>query len=69
MTGGLRRGDIVAKKIDGKCPCCGEEVTVEYKPAMWQDEKDKVVIEHKKWPPGWNNWQDGYRNNMNLSRR
>jgi len=44
----------MANKIEAACPCCKLPVTVEYKPAKWQDEKDKVVIEHKK-------WQGGYR--------
>jgi len=36
-------------KVIAKCPCCGQEVTVEYRPAKWQGEEPKVVITHNKW--------------------
>jgi len=39
----------VAKKIDALCPCCTQPIIVEYKPAKWQGENDKVIIVHKKW--------------------
>lgn len=45
--------------MEGKCPCCGGEVKIRIIPAKWQGEKDKVVIEHKK-------WQENYRRNMNI---
>lgn len=44
---------MAEKQVDGKCPCCGGDVKVTFKPAKWQGEKDKVVIEHKKWVENW----------------
>jgi len=40
-------------KTEAICPCCGQEIVIEYKPAKWENEKPKVVITHKKWQPGW----------------
>ena len=39
----------MAEKATATCPCCGKEVTVEYRPAKWEGEKDKVIITHQKW--------------------
>ena len=36
-------------KVKAKCPCCDQEVTVEYRSAKWEGEKDKVIITHQKW--------------------
>ena len=33
----------------GKCPCCGEEVIVEFHQAKWIVGNDRVVVIHKKW--------------------
>lgn len=41
-------------KTEAVCPCCKQGVVVEFKPAKWQGEKDKVVVTHRK-------WQEGYR--------
>lgn len=41
------------KKVEAKCPCCDGEVIVEFKPAKWQGEEDKVIVTHKKWRTGW----------------
>jgi len=43
----------MASKVVGKCPCCDGDVAVEYKPAKWQGEEDKVIITHKKWQEGY----------------
>jgi len=42
----------MAEKIEAVCPCCGQPATVEFKPAKWQGEQDKVIITHKKWQEG-----------------
>ena len=43
---------MIENKIKAKCPCCKQEVIVEYKPAKWEGEKDKVIITHTKWAIG-----------------
>ena len=40
------------KKVKATCSCCGQQVTVEHKPAKWEGQKDRVVIEHQKWQEG-----------------
>ena len=43
----------VNMRIDSHCPGCKQPVTVEHKPAKWEGETDKVIIEHKKWQEGY----------------
>ncbi|KKN16216.1 hypothetical protein LCGC14_0978090 [marine sediment metagenome] len=35
--------------MKAKCPCCGNEVTVKYVPAKWQNQTPRVVVTHNKW--------------------
>ena len=36
-----------------RCPSTGQEVLVEYRPARWQGEEDRVIIHQVKWVEGW----------------
>lgn len=49
----LRSNAMTQEKIEAVCPCCGQEVVIEYKPAKWENEGDKAVVTHVKWQEGW----------------
>lgn len=43
---------MMAKKlVVGPFP--GQQVKIEYRPAKWQGEEDRVIIHQVKWAEGW----------------
>lgn len=41
------------RRVKALCPSTGQQVKVEYRPAKWQGEEDRVIIHQVKWVEGW----------------